>query len=135
MRKLLRTYIIWLSVLTAILGLLGLLFFRTFLSEYYLPIYWFLLLLFFLIHAISHSIIVFAGNKRRFHFGNAYLISFLVKFISYLILLIIYLVISESITMSFAIIFFLLYIIYTLFDIRTKILFSKTYTNKIEKSD
>lgn len=135
MRKLLKTYIIWLSVLTAILGFLGLLFFKTFLSEYYLPAFWFLLLLFFLIHALSHSIIVFAENKRRFHFGNAYLISFLVKFISYLILLIIYLVISESITMSFAIIFFLLYIIYTLFDIRTKILFSKTYPNKIEKSD
>ena len=135
MRKLLKTYIIWLSVLTAILGLLGLLFFKTFLSEYYLPVYWFLLLLFFLIHAISQSIIVLAEKKRRFNFGNVYLVSFVIKFFSYLVFLIIYLVISESITMTFALVFFLLYFIYTIFDVRTKILFSKTYPNKIEKSN
>ena len=135
MRKLLKIYIVWLSVLTGILALLGLIFFKTFLSEYYLPVYWFLLLLFYVIHAISQSIIVLADKKRPFNIGNVYLISFAIKFLSYLAFLIIYLVISESITMTFALVFFLLYLIYTVFDVRTKIRFSKTYPDKIEKSD
>jgi hypothetical protein len=135
MRKLLKIYIVWLSVLTGILALLGLIFFKTFLSEYYLPVYWFLLLLFYVIHAISQSIIVLADKKRPFNIGNVYLISFAIKFLSYLAFLIIYLVISESITMTFALVFFLLYLIYTVFDVRAKIHFSKTYPDKIEKSD
>ena len=135
MRNHLKTYILWLSVLTVILVFLGLLFFKTFLSEYYLPVYWFLLLLFYVIHAISQSIIVLGEKKHPFKFGNAYLVSFAIKFFSYLAFLVIYLIISESITMTFALVFFLLYLIYTVFDVRTKIRFSKTYPDKIEKSD
>ncbi len=135
MIKLLRTYIIWLIVLTAILGFLGLLFFRTFLSEYYLPVYWFLLLLFFILHAISQSIVVLAERKRRFSFNTVYLVSFVIKFFSYLLFLVIYLIIKEGITITFALAFFLLYLFYTTFDVRMKILFSKTYTKIIEKSD
>ncbi len=133
MRKLIKAYLIQLSILTIILILLGLLFYNTFLSRYYLPVFWFLLFLFYFIHAISQSVIVFAEKKSRFNFENAYLLSFLVKFISYLVFLVIYLVISESITLTFALTFFFLYFVYTLFDVRTKILFSKTYPNKVEK--
>jgi len=135
MRKSLLTYLIRLGILTVILGLSGMLFFKTFLSEHYLPVFWYLLLLYFFIHAISQSIIVLAENWRRFNIGNVYLISFAVKFFSYLVFLVIYLVISESITMTFALSFFSLYLIYTVFDVRMKILFSKTKPNKIEKSD
>ncbi len=135
MRRFLITYLIRLGILTVILGLIGLLFFKTLLSEHYLPVYWYLLLLFFIIHAISQSFIVIGEKKRRFNFGNVYLISFVIKFFSYLVFLVVYLIITESITMSFALTFFLLYFVYTFFDVRTKILFSKTYPDKIEKSD
>lgn len=135
MKKHLKTYFIWLTVLTILLGLLGLILFKTFLSEYYSPVYWFLLFLYFIIHAISQSIVVLAERKRRFSFNTVYLVSFVIKFFSYLLFLVIYLIIKESITITFALAFFLLYLFYTAFDVRMKILFSKTYPKKIEKSD
>jgi len=135
MRKSLITYLVRLTLLTIILGILALILFKTILSDYYLPVFWLLILLFFIIHAISQSLIFFTEKKHRSRFGNAYLLSFIIKFISYLTFLIIYLSISESITMTFAVVFFLLYLIYALFDVRMKILLSKTNTDKIEKSD
>ena len=135
MKKPFRFYFIWLSVLTAFLGLLELILFKTVLSEYFIPVFWLLLLFFYVIHAISQSIIIFSEIKRRFNLSNVYLISFVIKFFSYLVFLIIYLAIKESITITFALVFFSLYLVYTFFDVRMKILLSKTYLKNIEKSD
>lgn len=132
MRKNLLTYLLRLCLLTIILGITGLILFKTILSAYYLPVFWLVILLFFITHAISQLIVYFTVRKDRLKFENAYLLAFLVKFASYLIFLIIYLTISHRITITFAIVFFLLYLIYTLFDVRTKILLSKTKTEKVE---
>lgn len=132
MRNNLLTYLARLCILTIILGIIGLILFKTILSAYYLPVFWLVILLFLITHAISQLIIFTTVRKGRIKFENAYLLAFLVKFVSYLIFLIIYLTISDRITITFAVIFFLLYLIYTLFDVRTKILLSKTKTEKIE---
>jgi hypothetical protein len=132
MRKIFSTYLAKLCLLTITLGITGLILFKTVLSAYYLPVFWLVILLFFITHAISQLIIFLTVRKDRLKFENAYLLAFLVKFASYLIFLIIYLTISDRITITFAVVFFLLYLIYTLFDVRTKIHLSKTKTEKIE---
>ncbi|MBN2215719.1 MAG: hypothetical protein JW723_15930 [Bacteroidales bacterium] len=135
MKKFFLDYILKLSLLTIILGIIGFILFKTILSDYYLPVFWLLILFFFIINVFSQSVIYFSQKKPLSKFGSAYVLSYLVKFISYLIFLVIYMIISERITITFAIVFFLLYLIYTLFDVRRKIVFSKTYSDKIEKSD
>jgi hypothetical protein len=135
MKKFLLSYLLRISLLTIILGIFGQILFKTILSKFYLPVFWLLLLLFFIVHSISQLVIFFAEKKHRLKFGNAYLLSFFFRFVSYLSFLIIYLSVAENIHMTFAIVFFLMYLIYTLLDVRMKIHFSKTYTYKIEKSD
>ncbi len=132
MRKILSTYLFRLFMLTIFLGIICLILFKTILSSYYLPVFWLVIMLFFITHALSQIIIFFSVRKGRLKFENAYLLAFLVKFILYLIFLIIYLTIADRITISFAVFFFLLYLIYTLFDVRTKILLSKTKREIIE---
>lgn len=135
MRKFLSIHLFRLTGLTIFLVLTGLILFRTVLSSFYRPVYWILLIFFYVIHFVSQFIAMYTEDKKLLNFGNAYLVSFLFKFMSYLIFLIIYQSVFEDIKLPFVIVFFGLYVVYTLFDIMARVRFSKTSVNKIEKSD
>jgi hypothetical protein len=124
-----------LLLLTTATALVAYLSFSTFLKEVYLPVFWFLLGFFFVIHAISHFVMVFNEKKKKMSFANAYLLSFSMKFLGYIAFLIIYYIRNKENMLFFGISLFVLYLIFTFFEVRVSIAFSKRTANKIEKSN
>ncbi len=133
MKKDLKTYYFWLTLLTLVIGLAAFIIFRTLLKNYYHPEFWILLLFFFLVNIAVHSFIITAEKKKKLKFNTIYLISFAIKFIAYLSFLVIYLILAKTISFSFAISLFVLYIIYTVFEVRSTIIFSKSSEKNFEK--
>ncbi len=134
MNKNLGKYYINLSLLTFIMAITAFILFKTYLAKYYSPVFWGLLLFFYLIHLISHSILIITQTKKKINFGNAYLGSFLLKFLSYIIFLIIYVLTNKENFIFFAISLFILYIVYTIFEVRANIKLSKRLKNSVEKT-
>ncbi|MBN2611810.1 MAG: hypothetical protein JXB00_09675 [Bacteroidales bacterium] len=128
-------YYIRVTIITAILAVIAATLFSTVLKEYYIPVFWVLLAFFYLIHLASHAFLVIAEKKNKLKFNTAYLISFSVKFIAYIVLLLVYLIINKGITYPFAISFFVLYLVYTIAEVRSTINNSKSSVKKFEKSD
>ena len=135
MKKDLKTYYFWLAILTLSLGFVAFILFRTWLKKYYTPEFWVLLFFFFVVNIVTHTFIVTAEKKNKLKFNTIYLISFTLKFVSYLLFLVIYLVLAKTISFSFAISLFILYVIYTVFEVRSTIIFSKSSEKNFEKSD
>lgn len=130
-----KNYYIRLTFLTVVIAVIALILFNTVLKNFYLPVFWMLLLFFFILHIGSHTLILIAEKKQIIKFNTAYLLSFTVKFVSYIVFLIIYLVHYKRISLSFVIALFTLYIIFTVFEIRSNLAFSKSTEKNIEKSN
>jgi len=130
----LRKFIINSIILTVIIALTGLLVFTTFLARYYLPVFPLLLLFFFFINIIIHSLLVFSSGKTKIKFETAYMLSFFIKFLGYIIFMMIYVKTHKENAMIFVACLFILYIIYTSFEIRSIISFLKRSSNNYKKS-
>jgi len=130
----LRKFIIYSVILTGIIALAGLLAFTTFLSKYYLPIFPWLLLFFMFINIIVHSLLVNSSEKKKIKFETAFLLSFFIKFFGYIIFLIIYINKHKESALIFVAGLFLLYIIYTSFEIRSIISFLKRSAGNYKNS-
>ena len=130
----LRKFIIYSVILTGIIALTGLLAFTTFLSKYYLPIFPWLLLFFMFINIIVHSLLVNSSEKKKIKFETAFLLSFFIKFFGYIIFLMIYISKHKESALIFVAGLFLLYIIYTLFEIKSIISFLKRSAGNYKKS-
>ncbi len=130
----LRKFIINSVILTGIIALTGLLAFTTFLNKYYLPIFPWLLLFFLFMNIIVHSLLVNSSNKKKIKFETAFLLSFFIKFFGYIIFLILYISKHKESSIIFVAGLFFLYIIYTLFEIRSITSFLKRSTDNYKKS-
>lgn len=130
----LRKFIINIIILTGIIVLTGLLAFKTFLSKYYLPIFPWLLLFFFTINIIVHSLLVNSSRGKRIKFETAFLLSFFIKFFGYIIFMILYVYHNKENSIIFVAGLFLLYIIYTSFEIRSISSFLKRSSGNYKKS-
>ena len=130
----LRKFIINSVILTGIIALTGLLAFTTLLNKYYLPIFPWLLLFFLFINIIVHSLLVNSSGKKKIKFETAFLLSFFIKFFGYIIFLILYISKHKESSIIFVAGLFFLYIIYTLFEIRSITSFLKRSTDNYKKS-
>jgi hypothetical protein len=130
----LRKFIINSVILTGIIALTGLLAFTTLLNKYYLPIFPWLLLFFLFINIIVHSLLVNSSKKKKIKFETAFLLSFFIKFFGYIIFLILYISKHKESSIIFVAGLFFLYIIYTLFEIRSITSFLKRSTDNYKKS-
>ncbi len=130
----LRKFIIYSVILTGIVALTGFLAFTTFLGKYYLPIFPWLLLFFLCINIIVHSLLVSSSGKKKIKFETAFLLSFFIKFFGYIIFLMIYISKHKESALIFVAGLFLLYIIYTSFEIRSIISFLKRSADNYKKS-
>ena len=133
MSKELKKYSLKLSVLTLIVASTGSILFFSFLKNYYLPVFWWLLIFFFFIHMTGHIMLVYTNLKKKMNFANAYMLSFAFKFVSYIVFLVIYLNVHETNKLVFALYFLVLYVIYTFFEVKATITFSKSINSIIEK--
>ncbi len=90
--------------------------FSTVLNQYYLPVFPFLIL-FFVVSTIGiHAILLKAGNQRPARFSTFYMGSITSKLFLYMIFLVVYVLVDKANAANFIIVFFILYLFYTIFE-------------------
>lgn len=130
----LRNYIVRIIILTLIIAVAGIISFSTFLKDYYLSIYPYLLSFFFIIYIIVHVLLVYTSKWKKLKFNTAYLVSFFIKFLGLIIFVIIFLNNHKNNALPFILALFILYIIYTLFELKSIISYLKRSLNNNKKS-
>lgn len=129
-----RKFVINSVILTGIIALAGFVAFATFLSKYYLSIFPWLLLFFLFINITVHSLLVSSTGNKKIKFETAFLLSFFIKFFGYIIFMIIYIRNHKENSFIFVVGLFLLYLIYTSFEINSIISFLKRSSGNNKKS-
>ena len=129
-----RKFIINSVILTGIIALAGFIAFATFLNKYYLSIFPWLLVFFLFTNITVHSLLVSSTGNKKIKFETAFLLSFFIKFFGYIIFMIIYLRNHKENSLVFVVGLFLLYLIYTSFEIKSIISFLKRSSGNYKKS-
>ena len=129
-----RKFIINSVILTGIIALAGFVAFATLLNKYYLSIFPWLLVFFLFINITVHSLLVSSSGNKKIKFETAFLLSFFIKFFGYIIFMIVYISNNKENSLIFVVGLFLLYIIYTSFEINSIISFLKRSSGNNKKS-
>ena len=108
-----------LSVLTIIIGIVGTAFFLTVLKEYYLPIFPVLLIFFALMTASFHVILTRTLEKKPNSFSIVFMGLSAGKLFLMLLLIVVYLILRRETVISFLAGTFLLYMVFTFFEVKT----------------
>lgn len=104
-------------LLTISIGLISLILFQTVLKNYYLPVFWILLAIISLLTGILHYSNLQASAKKPSKFASGFLMLTGIKMMIYLILITSYVLLNPEKASMFLISFFILYILYTTFEV------------------
>jgi hypothetical protein len=121
-----NSFIIQLLIFTVLLGLiyLGL---KQFLPENYLsPVLPFLLPFFFSATAIFYNYLVKSSEKKFTSFVNRFMLTTFIKLMLFMAVLLIYVFTHKDDAVPFILSFFILYVLYTVFEVVALLKFSKT---------
>lgn len=116
MNELFKKYIVWLIIFSAIILFLGIIGFKTFLVNYYHPVYILVLIFFFVITGIMHYILLKSSTMRPAKFSNYFMIATTVKLLIYLVFMSLYLYFYTMNAVPFLIVFLTGYILFSLFE-------------------
>ena len=108
-----------LSILTVVVGIIGAVLFLTVLKEYYLPVFPLLLLFFAILTAAFHLILTKSLNKNPDRFSYTFMGLSAGKLLLLLLMVIIYLILRRETVIIFLAGTFLLYLVFTLFEVKT----------------
>lgn len=112
-----KNFLIKLTVLSLILLVTGLILFNTCLSLYSFPAFPFLIIYFFAITFITHSILVKYANIRFARFSSVYMLITGVKMFVNIIFIAIYIWLYTKSAFAFIISFLVTYITYTILEV------------------
>ena len=112
-------FFLQLSVLTIIIGIVGTAFFLTVLKEYYLPIFPVLLIFFALMTASFHVILTRTLEKKPNSFSIVFMGLSAGKLFLMLLLIVVYLILRRETVISFLAGTFMLYMVFTFFEVKT----------------
>ena len=104
-------------IFTTIVSAIALLLFKTVLSAFYLPVFWFLIGIITLLTTAFHYSIIQIQDKGTSKFANRFMMVSGIKMIIYLVLITSYSFLFPEKAKVFLITFFILYILYTFFEI------------------
>lgn len=113
----LKKFIIREIVFATILGLVAYVLFQTILKDYYLPVFWILFSVISLFTALFHYSVLQVGNKELTKFSSKFMTFAGIKMIIYLIIIVIYVFSFPEKAKFFLISFFILYMLYTVFEV------------------
>jgi hypothetical protein len=102
---------------TAIVSAIALLLFKTVLTAFYLPAFWFLIGIIALLTAAFHYSIIQIQDKGASKFANRFMMVSGIKMMIYLTIITSYSFLFPEKAKIFLITFFILYILYTFFEI------------------
>ena len=108
-----------LSILTVVVGIAGAALFLTVLKDYYLPVFPLLLLFFAVLTAGFHLILTNSLKKKPDKFTYLFMGLSAVKLLMMLLLVVIYLILRRETVITFLAGTFLLYLVFTLFEVKT----------------
>jgi uncharacterized membrane protein YfcA len=108
-----------LLILTVLVAILGALLFMTLLKEYYLDVFPFLLAFFALVTLVFHMIIERSFRKNPEKFSYVFMGLSAGKLVAILVMIVIYLIIRRETVIPFLVGTFLLYLVFTLFEVKT----------------
>ena len=129
-----KKFVIGNLIIATFIALIGLVFFTTFLEEYYHPVFPYLLVFVVSISILVHYILVHSAKKNQLKFYTSYMLTFGIKFFGYLALIIIYFFAIKENLIAFSVAVILLYIIFTFYEVRSLLAFLKRIKNTKQKS-
>jgi hypothetical protein len=95
----------------------SILLFSSILSEYYLPVFPYLLVLFFVVALTVYHFMLKALEKRPTWFVNIFLLTTMLKLLVYMIFMLVYALLNREEARPFIAAFFVLYVIYTVVEV------------------
>ncbi|MBU8892615.1 MAG: hypothetical protein KOO66_07535 [Bacteroidales bacterium] len=113
----LKKFIIREIVFASILGVIAYILFQTILEEYYLPIFWILFGLITVFTAVFHFSVLQVSEKEPSKFSSRFMMVSGIKMIIYLIIIVFYAFSFPEKAKIFLISFFILYSLYTVFEV------------------
>ena len=116
-RSQISKYAIGLAALTIVAGGIGFYVFNNILQSPLVNVLPFLLLFMFLVTLGVHILLVRAVNKRPALFVNRFMGASSAKLFIYLIIMVAYALLNKAVAVPFVLTFFILYIVYTFYDI------------------
>ena len=112
-----HVFVIRLFIFTLVIALLGFLTFYLLPAGCYSPTFPFLLVFFAAVTLITHKVILKALDKRPVKFVNYFLLTTFIKLFFFLAVMVIYALLNREDAIRFIIIYFVLYLFYTVFDV------------------
>ena len=135
MAKLVRTFIVKIIILTVVLGTISSLVFSFLLKDHYFDTFPFMLLVFPIVSVITHIQLLKASEKSLARFNVAFMLSFMIKLFVYVGLAATIIALETENKASFVISFLLMYVVYTVFDIKMVLDDMKKLTDKKQNTD
>jgi len=112
-----HVFVIRLFIFTLIISLLGFVVFYFLPANFYTPAFPFLLVFFAAVTLIVHKLILKGLEKRQSKFVNYFMLTTFIKMFFFLFVMIIYALINRDDAIRFIVIYFILYLFYTVFDV------------------
>lgn len=125
------TFLKWLLLFSIITGFAGYMVFFLIPVQYYTPTYPFLIVFFFALTLIVHSLLQKAIDKRPARFINQFMLITFLKLFFVLIIMVIYALVNASDAIPFIITYFILHILFTTFEVISIL----NYARSISESD
>jgi len=114
----LTLFLIRLIIVSLVLFIIGLILNMTSLSQYYLPIFPWLILIYALITGLEYYY-VSKPDKSPAYFTRMFMAASAIKLLILLAVTVIYLIINRENVIQFVVVLFVLYIVYTVFGVRS----------------
>lgn len=125
----LKKFIVKGIFITLLLAVIGYFLFTVVFNPYYQVILPFVLLFIFLFTTVIHAILLKTARKKPKKLVNRFLMLTGLKMIIYLLIMIIYLVISKQDSAPFLLTFFIVYLVFTIFEISSILSYLKRVTH------
>jgi len=112
-----KSFLIKSTTLTAIVFVIGVIFYSTFLKSYFIPVLPFAVLFFFIVTNLVHAYLLKISIKSGSRFTSQYMAVSFIKMFFYLAVAILFVFFNRETAKTFLLNFLLLYLVYTILEV------------------
>lgn len=123
--KIYSRFLLKLAILAAVIALIAFVLMQTSYSNFIIPVFWYMLVGMVFLTALMHYSILQINEKSTSNFSSRFMMISGIKMIAYLIFITIYVFSFTSQAKVFLISFFILYFIFTLFEVFQIVIYLK----------
>lgn len=113
----LKKFLWWELLLTISIGFISLVLFQTVLKNYYFPAFWVLLGVITILTGLFHYSLIHVNEKKSSKFSSRFMMVTGLKMMIYLVFITTYALLNPQKAKIFLISFFILYLVYTVFEV------------------